>query len=530
MTLFFKKKNTTPHFTRQGSYFLVLTVYGICTLVILYSFRLIIHHLPKKPLSLERDFSALSHEPFYPAGWEFLNPESKSHVPFGRILPQDNSSVKNTPSSPQVPEKKELISEKNSFLDSASSNKTFAEESELQNNVHHPYVVAKIPSETDLENIKPPQNHPRLSPSPLLRIYEQVPSSGNSGSNVPRKHYKPTQEFLPVPELPAHAEVNAEPQNLSPKNKNTHHSDHEEILRVFDEIQAQNKASREKTENPNESIPPSSVFSAQADESSPIYIQDGQQLLQKFHQHAKNRLAQMEEELHDYYCILYKWDQTNLITREREVMHLFVREKPFSVYAKYEFPTKFRNREFIFWEGHYEHSIIVSTGDMFNNRTLLIGQDSPALKNSSTHGVTEVGFQKLMKQLIQISSNAEALKDAKVRFYPDARVGNRSCYALEVTFPQKRPDLDFFRMEVMVDREYDLPIRVAMYDWGNHPDQPGEVLEEYIYIIKQLNPGLTDIDFCYLNSHYQFRDFVPRMSQREQKFHQSVLENYIKKK
>ncbi|MDO4576179.1 MAG: DUF1571 domain-containing protein [Planctomycetia bacterium] len=273
--------------------------------------------------------------------------------------------------------------------------------------------------------------------------------------------------------------------------------------------------------------PPKSQKNANATSAGthrPAYDREqGLKILDLFNQKAETRLREIAQEVHDYACILYKWDQTNIISQEMDVMRLLIREKPFSVYAKFEYPKKIEGREWIYWEGHYDGNLLVNSGPKTFNRTLLLGLDSPAIRNSSTHSIKEMGFQKMLQQLIDVSEDTEKLKNAVVRYYHNAKVGDRACYALEVSFEEKVPDLTFYRIEIFIDKQLELPIRLVMYDWPKPHLKKLTVLEEYTYVIEGINIGLTDQDFCHLNPNYGFKKFVARLSEQEAAFQQSVM-------
>ena len=494
-----KKKISESEANRR---FLTLTVYAICAAAIFFVSKFTYQSLHEKQSVSQKSVENHSDDEFYPPGWEFLDPKNNAQPDFR--MPDYEEAKPGEAEEENRQQTPESHIAQSAWRDS-EDRKT--EESEMPG--EHRYVVAKILSEmTETPEGKIPARR-----SPLEKIYEQKSLNGESaippGGDMMRVHKPITDDFpdgfLEPPRLEAgKAEI------APATGRNAGHISDTDVLPPFFNESAK--------KNPWRASEPSAV----------PYTENGPELLHKFHRHAQRRLAEIKYEIQDYYCILYKWDQTNILSQERDVMHLFLRESPFSVYARYEYPLKNRNREFIFWSGHYEHALIVNTGEAFNNRTLLVAQDSPAMRNSATHGVTDLGFRKLLEQLIEISGKEEELRDAKVRYYQNARVGNRACYALEVTFPERRPELDFCRMEVMVDKELDLPIRVAMYDWGDVPEVPGPLMEEYIYVIKGINIGLEDIDFCYLNSHYRFREFVPRMSPREKKFQEAVLDDFRK--
>lgn len=527
----------------RGSRFLTLAVYGVCAVIIFGVARFVCDNLPKKhDFPAAKAWKDVENGQFYPPGWEFLDPNNKNRLDFGKMdseeaaayvelaleekwlegemkkdAEEDGGSAppadaaKNQDETPESDEENTKITK----IDSQGEKKSAAEPQR--------YVVAKIPNEVT----KTTEDGQLRRRSPLLAIYGQDSAKEQKSEQKKRQAEKPISEEPLPPDFLEPPQLNTPEAEISPpvgKNANSL-SETDEILRLLEE-------QGEKTPEslPASTIPGRTPAAGKPRTETPVppYTANGPEVLRMFHLHAKKRLKEISSEIQDYYCILYKWDQTNFVTQERDVMHLLQRESPFSVYVRYEYPAKYRNREFIFWAGHYENSLLVNTGEMFSNRTMLIGLDSPAIRNSATRGVTGLGFRKLLEELVEISSKEKILRDAKVRYYENAHVGSRPCYALEVTFPEKRPELDFCRMEVMVDRELDLPVRVAMYDWGDTPEEPGQLLEEYIYIIKGINIGLEDIDFCYLNSHYKFREFVPRMSAREKEFQQAVLRNYQK--
>lgn len=252
--------------------------------------------------------------------------------------------------------------------------------------------------------------------------------------------------------------------------------------------------------------------------------EQGLRIIQLFNARAKQRLAEITRDIHDYTCILYKWDQTNILSQEMDVMYLLIREKPFSIYARFEHPKKVQGREWIYWDGHYDQKVVVNSGPRAFNRTLLLEIDSPAIQNSSSHPITDMGFRQLLQQLIDVSNDLENLKDAHIQYYPQAKVGNRPCYGLVVSFQEKHPRLTFHKIEIFIDQEWELPIRVVMYDWPQRHEEKLSVLEEYTYVLQSINTGLTDQDFCHLNPQYGFKKYVARLSAEETQFMQSVME------
>lgn len=261
------------------------------------------------------------------------------------------------------------------------------------------------------------------------------------------------------------------------------------------------------------SSPPSSNLSGSYDPN------EGLRILHFFNQLAKNRLETYSNEIHDYDCILYKWDPTNNTIDGGDVMFLKLRENPYSIYARFEYPKRYSGREWIFWEGHYKDRLIVNSGPNAWRRTLSLEPDSAGVKNCASRPILQLGFRRLLEELISISENEDDFQTAQIQYYADAKVGTRPCYALEVTFTEKsdKNQNDFYRIQIYVDRELILPIQLIIYDWPEEGKEP-KMRESYTYVILKMNPGLRDEDFCHLNPEYDFRHYIPRIPEDELKF------------
>ena len=250
--------------------------------------------------------------------------------------------------------------------------------------------------------------------------------------------------------------------------------------------------------------------------------EEGMEILRKFNQIARDRLVSYSRDVRDYSLFLYKWDTTNTRSDGMDVMYVKLREEPYSIYSFTFFPKRTEGREMLYWDGHYDGRIVVNSGPKMWNRTLMFRPDSSAIRNHSTRSVLNLGFRKLLEELIDISSRAEVFDDAEIRYYDQAKVGERACYALEVTFPNKTPEQDFYQIRIFVDRELTLPIQIAIYDWPEKGKSP-KLLESYTYVVQQMNVGFQDRDFCHLNPLYGFNSYIPDLSEREADFMKELI-------
>jgi len=89
-------------------------------------------------------------------------------------------------------------------------------------------------------------------------------------------------------------------------------------------------------------------------------------------------------------------------------------------------------------------------------------------------------------------------------FRKNAKVKDRVCTVLEVTQPNRHPQLEFHQAQVFIDDTLNLPIRYISYDWPAKQGAPLEVIEEYNYVDLKINVGLTDADFDPRSPQYNF--------------------------
>ncbi|MCR5165311.1 MAG: DUF1571 domain-containing protein [Thermoguttaceae bacterium] len=274
----------------------------------------------------------------------------------------------------------------------------------------------------------------------------------------------------------------------------------------------------EEPENVEESVGTETQDSSRR----PYNHEEGMDILRKFNNLARERLESYSRDVHDYSLFLYKWDMTNSSSDGMDVMFVKLRENPYSIYVFSHLPKRSEGREMLYWDGHYDGKLLVNSGPNLWNRTLLFRPDSSAIQSHSTRSVLNLGFRKLLQELIEISEKPEAFQDAEIRYYDQAKVGQRACYALEVTFPKKTPEQTFYQIQIFVDRELTLPIQIVIYDWPEKGKSP-KVMECYTYVIQQMNPGFQDRDFCHLNPEYGFKSYVPELSENERDFMKMLI-------
>ncbi len=278
------------------------------------------------------------------------------------------------------------------------------------------------------------------------------------------------------------------------------------------------------------SLPDEFSDSEQWEENNPNAAYDheeGLSILRYFNQKARRRLATYSDEIRDYSCILYKWDQSNTSLDGQDVIWFKLREEPFSFYGRSVFPQKIEGREMLFWTGHYDQMLIVNTGAKALNRTIAFDMDSNTVQKACPKGLGRLRFSELLREMEELSRDESKFKDTQIRYFKDAQVGKEKCYAIQITYNDNSGS-DVYRIQIYVTYSRDLPVKIVFYDWPQNGKQP-EIQESYLFVITELNPGFKDIDFCHLNPSYGFKRYIPRLSETETNFMKEIYRDFLER-
>ena len=232
---------------------------------------------------------------------------------------------------------------------------------------------------------------------------------------------------------------------------------------------------------------------------------------------AVEAIETIERDVRDYTCLLVKRERIKGKLTDYQYLNLKIRhaqrtEKaqtvPFSVYVKFLSPARYLDREVLFVEGRHHNDLIAKRGGRRNpNLTLRLDTTGPLAMEGNLYPITEIGFQNLAKQLVEVMEAELDVKGGQVEVFENAKLNGRSCRRYKVTHVEKRDGLRFHVAEVLVDKELRFPVYYASYGWPTDPDGKPRLLEQYFYTKIDLNVGLTDDDFRTVNPKYGFRDF-----------------------
>lgn len=231
---------------------------------------------------------------------------------------------------------------------------------------------------------------------------------------------------------------------------------------------------------------------------------DGEAPLQAPIRWAREVSRNMESNIADYTCTVTKRERINGILGKEEVMSAKVRHKPFSVYLCFKQPRRVNGREVIFVE-NANHGELQAHGVGFEALagTLSLKPDGRMAMKGNRHPITDMGMLNLAKQLIIVGEKNLENPCISVRYF-DAELNGRDCVCVEVMNNDRKKDPLFYKGQIFVDMELNIPIKFISWGWGNGRDFP--LMEEYTYSDIQLNPGLTDKDFDIRNPEYNYRE------------------------
>lgn len=207
------------------------------------------------------------------------------------------------------------------------------------------------------------------------------------------------------------------------------------------------------------------------------------------------------EELQDYSANFFKRE----VVGGQTIVHSMavkMRQEPFSVYLRFHKPHD--GREVIYVEGQNNGNLLAhETGIKSVVGTVSLSPNSKEALSESKHPITEMGIANLVKQLIKQWEFESKYGESEVKYYPNAKLGDRQVKVIESSHPTPRKQFPYHKTMLYIDKETNLPIRIEHYAFPVG-GQPAQRVEEFTYSNVQTNIGLTNTDFSTQNPNYGF--------------------------
>ncbi len=236
---------------------------------------------------------------------------------------------------------------------------------------------------------------------------------------------------------------------------------------------------------------------------------------------ATKGLQRTDEEVKEYSCLLIKRERIDGELTARQYMQAKVRHRhfadgklvtPMSVYLKFLKPSELAGREVLYVEGERDGNVLARRGGpRLANITVELNPKGHWAMQGNLHPITEFGFRNLIFRLLEKMRGDLASSDIDVKFYDNAKLGDRECEHIQVTQTNRSATADYHIARIFIDKELQVPVYFASYDW---PEADGEppLKEEYIFANVDLNPNFVAMDFDADNPDYAFEPIASQES------------------
>lgn len=235
---------------------------------------------------------------------------------------------------------------------------------------------------------------------------------------------------------------------------------------------------------------------------------------------ATQGLSQTDNEIQEYSCLLIKRERVDGELTARQYMQAKVRHHrfadgklvtPMSVYLKFLKPSELAGREVLYVEGQRDGNVLARRGGpRLANITVELNPKGHWAMQGNLHPITEFGFRNLIYRLIENMRGDLASDDVDVKFFDNARLGDRQCEHIQVTHAKQDSMFDYHIARIFIDKELQVPIYFASYDWPETEGGEPLLKEEYMFANVELNPGFDEMDFSADNPEYAFEPIASR--------------------
>lgn len=177
---------------------------------------------------------------------------------------------------------------------------------------------------------------------------------------------------------------------------------------------------------------------------------------------------------------------------------------PFAVYLKFVQPRGVAGREVIWEEGANDGNLVAHETGFANLMTLQLAPTGRLAMMGQRYPITEIGFDTLIKRMIEKGTRDRAAGTCKVEVDRWAVLNGRACTSITIIHDDKNPVYEFHRATIVIDDELNLPVKYAAYGWPETEGGEPLLLEEYTYLNVEIDPEFTALDFDPENEAYDY--------------------------
>jgi len=179
------------------------------------------------------------------------------------------------------------------------------------------------------------------------------------------------------------------------------------------------------------------------------------------------------------------------------------RPKPHSVYMFYL--KLHQGREVIYVEGRNDNMIVAhETGIAGLIGAIKIAPTSATAMAEGTNPITRIGMAKMAEGVIDQWERELPYDDIDVKYYPNAKLGDRPCQVIQSTYLAPRKQFKYHMTRLYLDKETNFPVRVEQYGFPSSQNQKPPLAGEWTYKDIKVNVGFQNIDFDPANPKYNY--------------------------
>lgn len=217
---------------------------------------------------------------------------------------------------------------------------------------------------------------------------------------------------------------------------------------------------------------------------------------------ATKSLKTIDARILDYNAVLMKQERIDGVLGPKEVAYLKVRHQPFGVYMF--FLGKSKGRECLYStkpDGSKGNLIARECGFTGRLGKFTLDPEGRLAMKGQKYPIMKIGIRELTKELILVASNDVKFGECEVT-HGQGTMEGRAITWLQVVHPVKRTNFRFYKAQIFIDNELQIPVRYIAYTWPTEPGGKPLLEESYTYLKLKINNGYTDIDFDQNNPAY----------------------------
>jgi hypothetical protein len=202
-------------------------------------------------------------------------------------------------------------------------------------------------------------------------------------------------------------------------------------------------------------------------------------------EYARREQAYLGSTVRDFSCRLTK----------RERIHGILQD-----HMQFLAPKNVAGRRVLFVDGHNGNKMLVRNGGKhFDYVVVELDPHGETAMDESLVPVTQSGFNQILAQMIAVLERHVAIDpsgaNTEVQQIKGAKLNQRACNVIRISHPSPQQGLEFHCVNVFVDDELHVPVRVDYTDWPRKPGGEAPLIAEYTYTNLKVNVGLPDSTF-----------------------------------